>query len=159
MTYADIIGGTVRRLVYGAGNRPPVASFTMTSNPTTRTVSFSAADSYDLDGDELSFDWDFGDGAGAQGATPTHTYSKDDPVQVTLTVTDQLGSWDEHTAPVHPAAPRRNSRAMPDRRATGPAGRSSIARGRPRCPRAPGPSKSASTCGSAHPWQTAAPRP
>ena len=103
VTYADIIGGTVRRLVYGAGNRPPVAAFTTSSNPTTRTVSFSAADSYDLDGDELSFDWDFGDGASGEGATTTHTYSDDDPVQVTLTVTDQLGSWDEHTAPVYPA--------------------------------------------------------
>ena len=103
VTYADIIGGTVRRLVYGAGNRPPVAAFTTSSNPTTRTVGFSAADSYDLDGDELSFDWDFGDGASAEGATTSHTYSDDDPVQVTLTVTDQLGSWDEHTAPVYPA--------------------------------------------------------
>ena len=92
VTYADILSGNVRRLVYGAGNRPPVAAFTTTSDPATRTVSFSAADSYDLDGDELSFDWDFGDGASAEGATTTHTYSDRRPVQVTLTVTDQLGA-------------------------------------------------------------------
>ena len=30
-------------------------------------MSFSAADSYDLDGDALSFSWDFGDGASAEG--------------------------------------------------------------------------------------------
>ncbi len=103
VTYADILSGNVRRLVYGAGNRSPVADFTTTSNPTTRTVSFSAVGSYDLDGDELSYSWDFGDGTSAQGRTTAHTYSTDDPVQVTLTVTDQLEATDEHTAPVHPA--------------------------------------------------------
>jgi glucose/arabinose dehydrogenase len=103
VTYADILTGNVRRLVYGAGNRPPVAAFTTSADPTTRTVSFSSGDSYDLDGDELSFSWDFGDGQSAQGATAVHTYGTDDAVQVTLTVTDQLGATDVHTAPVHPA--------------------------------------------------------
>ncbi len=103
VTYADIISGNVRRLVFGAGNRPPVARFTTTSDPTTRTVTFSAADSYDLDRDELSFTWDFGDGGSAQGLTPVHSYSSDDPVQVTLTVTDQIGATTTQTSPVYPA--------------------------------------------------------
>ena len=53
---------------------PPSPASPRASDPTTRTVSFSAADSYDLDGDELSFSWDFGDGSGAAGrhaVTPT----------------------------------------------------------------------------------------
>jgi hypothetical protein len=65
-------------------------------------VSFSSADSYDLDGDELTFSWDFGDGDIADGPTTTHTYGADDPVVVTLTVTDQLGIADTSTANVHP---------------------------------------------------------
>ena len=56
VTYADIFTGNVRRLVYGAGNRPPVARFTTTTDPATRTVTFSAADSYDLDRDELTYE-------------------------------------------------------------------------------------------------------
>ena len=103
VTYADILSGNVRRLVYSTGNRAPVARFTTSSDPTTRTVTFSAGDSYDLDGDELSFGWDFGDGGSAQGVAAVHTYSTDDPVQVTLTVTDQLGATNAQTAPVHPA--------------------------------------------------------
>ena len=103
VTYADIISGNVRRIVYGAGNRAPVARFTTTSDATTRTVSFSAADTYDLDRDELSFSWDFGDGVSAQGVTTSHTYSSDDPVQVTLTVTDQIGATNTQTALVYPA--------------------------------------------------------
>ncbi len=102
VTYADINTGKVRRLVFGNGNRPPVASFTTTTDPATRTVTFSAADSYDLDGDELTFSWDFGDGGTAEGAAAVHTYGADDPVLVTLTVTDQLGIEDASTAPVYP---------------------------------------------------------
>jgi uncharacterized protein with LGFP repeats len=66
-------------------------------------VSFSSAGSYDLDGDGLTFRWSFGDGASAQGATATHTYGTADPVQVTLTATDQLGASSSSTATVYPA--------------------------------------------------------
>jgi glucose/arabinose dehydrogenase len=103
VTYADILSGNVRRIVHSEGNRPPVAHLTTSSDATTRTVSLSAADSYDLDRDALTFSWDLGDGETAQGITTEHTYGTDDPVQVTLTVTDQLGATDSSTATVHPA--------------------------------------------------------
>jgi glucose/arabinose dehydrogenase len=103
VTYADVITGNVRRLVYKPGNRDPVARFTTTTAPTTRTVSFTAADSYDLDGDAMTFSWAFGDGTGAQGVTTAHTYAADDPVNVTLTVTDKLGASSAVTDPVYPA--------------------------------------------------------
>ncbi len=103
VTYADLLSGNVRRLVYVGENRDPVATFTTSSDASTRSVTFTAADSYDLDGDELTFDWDLGDGDSASGATVVHTYADADPVEVTLTVTDQLGATDTSTATVHPA--------------------------------------------------------
>ncbi|CAA9390022.1 MAG: Cytochrome c551/c552 [uncultured Nocardioidaceae bacterium] len=103
VTYADIVSGTVRRLVHTAGNRAPLAELVATTDAETRTVSFSGSGSYDLDGDTLSHHWDFGDGAEAEGAEAEHTYDSDQPVEVTLTVTDQLGATDTATATVHPA--------------------------------------------------------
>ena len=67
VTYADLLSGNVRRLVYTTGNRPPTARFATTTDAANRTVSLSATDSYDLDGDELTFQWDFGDGTSATG--------------------------------------------------------------------------------------------
>ena len=103
VTYADILSSTVRRLVYTEGNRAPTARFTSTTDPDSRTVTFSAGDSYDLDGDALTYGWDLGDGTQGSGATVTHTYSSADPVQVTLTVADQFGSTDTASATVYPA--------------------------------------------------------
>ena len=92
VTYADILTGNVRRLVYAPGNRPPVARVTTTTDAPTRTVSFSASDSYDLDGDPLDYTWDFGDGGTGTGVTVGHTFASAAPVRVTLTVTDSLGA-------------------------------------------------------------------
>ncbi len=103
VTYADILSGKVRRLVYTPGNRAPVAGFTSTTEAATRTVTFSGAESYDLDGDGLTYSWDFGDGTSAAGETVRHTYGSSDAVQVTLTARDQLGATDTATATVHPA--------------------------------------------------------
>ncbi len=103
VTYADVLTGNVRRLVYRPGNREPVARFTTTTDPTTRTVNFSAAESYDQDGDALTFSWNFGDGTGTEsGVTTSHTFGTDDPVQVTLTVQDQPGDSSSVTKPVYP---------------------------------------------------------
>ena len=103
VTYADLLSGNVRRLVYSGENRDPVAAFTISSDAATRTVTFTATDSYDLDGDELTFGWALGDGDTATGPTVVHTYDDSDPVQVTLTATDQLGATDTATATVHAA--------------------------------------------------------
>jgi glucose/arabinose dehydrogenase/PKD repeat protein len=104
VTFADLVGGDVMRLVYTNGNRPPTAQMSVTTDPDTRTAQFSAADSYDLDGDQLSYSWDFGDGSPpAAGVTTMHTYADDAAVQVTLTVTDELGATGSVTQTVHPA--------------------------------------------------------
>jgi PKD repeat protein len=71
-------------------NSPPIATFSFTpQTPTTAVaVHFDANASHDSDADQLSYVWTFGDGSGAQGISPTHTYSNAGNFTVTLTVID-----------------------------------------------------------------------
>lgn len=74
-------------------NTPPVAdaglNLTCCVNQAT---TFDATGSRDLDGDRLSYTWDFGDGTVSEGAIVTHAYSKSGTHNVTLTVDDNSGS-------------------------------------------------------------------
>jgi PKD repeat protein/glucose/arabinose dehydrogenase len=91
MTYVDITTGTVRRIVYTAGNRAPVAegSATPTNGNAPLDVAFSSAGSSDPDGDPLTYQWDFGDGEPAPAeANPSHTYTQTGQFTATLTVSD-----------------------------------------------------------------------
>ncbi len=58
------------------------------ANPAYR---FDASDSYDVDGEIVSYEWDFGDGTVAQGMLAEHTYTALGTYEVTLTVTDGDG--------------------------------------------------------------------
>jgi len=102
ISYADLVSGNVRRLVYAPGNRPPQAVISTAVDAATKTVSFSADQSYDLDGDQLTYRWDFGDGATGTGVSATHTYAAAGTYQVTLTATDPLGAAGTATAAVTP---------------------------------------------------------
>lgn len=57
----------------------------------TGTVVFDGSASSDPDGDALTFAWQFGDGASATEAKPSHTYAQDGSYNVSLTVTDSKG--------------------------------------------------------------------
>jgi glucose/arabinose dehydrogenase len=103
VTFADINSGLVQRLVYTTGDRPPVADIGFTTDPDTNTVHFDGTGSYDLDGDPISYSWDFGDGATSSDVNPVHAYVDGTPRDVTLTVTDQLGAQDAKQVTVHPA--------------------------------------------------------
>ncbi|WP_144923391.1 PKD domain-containing protein [Halorubrum salsamenti] len=83
-------------------NEDPSASFTASpSAPEAgETVSFDASGSSDADGSIASYEWDFGDGETATGATPTHTYDSPGDYDVTLTVTDDDGANDTATQTV-----------------------------------------------------------
>lgn len=64
--YVDHLGGTIHRLVYSSGNRPPtiVATATPANGPAPLQVNFNAGGSSDPDGNSISFAWDLdGDGA------------------------------------------------------------------------------------------------
>lgn len=110
VVFADILTGKLRRLVYTPGNRAPTASFTATVDPVSRTATVDAGATYDLDGDALTYAWDFGDGARATGVTATHTYAPTvtAPQTITLTVTDTAGKVGTDTTTVTPgnASPR-----------------------------------------------------
>jgi PKD repeat protein len=55
-------------------------------------VAFDASRSKDLDGQLVSYSWDFGDGAIADGPRVTHTYDSAGRYQVRLTITDDSGA-------------------------------------------------------------------
>ena len=56
--------------------------------------------SYDLDGEIISYNWDFGDGTTSTGAKPSHSYSQEGTYAVTLTVTDDDGLTGNNTTEV-----------------------------------------------------------
>jgi PKD repeat protein len=57
-----------------------------------RPVTFDGTDSHDPDGIVVAYTWDFGDGATATGATPSHSYSDAGFFTVSLHVTDDDGA-------------------------------------------------------------------
>ncbi len=103
IVYADIFDGRIKRLSYAEGNRSPTAVATTETDPATRTVRFDASGSYDLDGDALSYRWDFGDGSTGTGVRISHTYTPgNEPLTATLIVTDPLGKVGSATFTVVP---------------------------------------------------------
>ncbi|MCW3985053.1 MAG: PKD domain-containing protein, partial [Candidatus Bathyarchaeota archaeon] len=81
-------------------NSPPVASFTESAETvyTNDAIAFNASESYDSDGNIVSYFWDFGDGTNTTGAIVEHSYVDDGNYTVTLTVTDDDGATDSTSA-------------------------------------------------------------
>jgi len=80
----------------GDENAPPTAEATASPTSVTpgQTVTFDGSDSTDDDGSIRAFQWDFGDGATATGATVEHAYDAAGEYTATLTVTDDDGATD-----------------------------------------------------------------
>ncbi|WP_054010242.1 PKD domain-containing protein [Arthrobacter sp. ERGS1:01] len=88
----------------GVGNQPPVAAFTAT--PANLAVAFDGGASTDPDGTIAAYSWNYGDGTAAgTGKTSSHTYAAAGTYQVTLTVSDNLGSTGVLTKAVTVAGP------------------------------------------------------
>ena len=64
-------------------------------------IGFTGAGSTDPDGDALSYAWDFGDGAGGTGATPTHAYADNGTYTVQVIASDPYGAADTAAATVN----------------------------------------------------------
>lgn len=60
-------------------------------------IHFDGSNSYDADGNILSYEWNFGDGNISYGKTTTHTYSECRTYIAILTVTDDQGNSDTDT--------------------------------------------------------------
>jgi endonuclease YncB( thermonuclease family) len=78
----------------GGGNEAPTASASVddaTVVPGT-TVTFDGTASVDADGSIEGYQWSFGDGTTASGATPAHAYDATGSYDATLTVTDDDGT-------------------------------------------------------------------
>jgi PKD repeat protein len=81
---------------------PPVAI----AEPDTQHVNvgeaamFTGGSSYDPDGNIVSYEWDFGDGATGSGVDTSHAYTSVGTYTVTLTVTDNDGAKDSDTCTV-----------------------------------------------------------
>jgi len=79
----------------GSGMQAPVAEPGGPYAGTTASpVEFDGSSSWDLDGNIVSFDWDYGDGASGAGVSTSHTYAAAGVYTVALTVTDDSGLSD-----------------------------------------------------------------
>ena len=93
--------------ISSSGGTPPVnalPSAAFTSSCTSLTCTFSDGSS-DSDGEVSSWSWSFGDGGASTGRNPTRTYAAPGTYSVTLTVTDNRGGTDQHSASVTVTAP------------------------------------------------------
>ncbi|MFW6691181.1 PQQ-dependent sugar dehydrogenase [Streptomyces sp. MAR4 CNX-425] len=76
------------------GGASPIAEAAadVTSGQAPLAVQFSSAGTTDPDSTELTYAWDFGDGATSDQPNPSHSYAENGTYHVTLTVTDPGGS-------------------------------------------------------------------
>ena len=91
-------GQSIRRIRYtGSGNKAPVANFTVSATlaKINQVLVFDGRSSFDDDGDEISFQWDFGDGVTSTRPIANHTYTEFGQYTVKLTVTDILGQTNQ----------------------------------------------------------------
>ncbi|HVN48987.1 MAG TPA: PKD domain-containing protein, partial [Bacteroidota bacterium] len=81
----SIVHETVKILI----NRPPVAVVdSLLYSCMGQTILFNGSLSYDPDGDQMTFLWDFGDGQTATETNPAHRYNKPGFYSVKLTLND-----------------------------------------------------------------------
>ncbi|MBS3789136.1 PKD domain-containing protein, partial [Candidatus Bipolaricaulota bacterium] len=87
-------------------NDPPnaVISADPISGEAPLEVSFDGSDSSDPDGDDLSYTWDFGDGASANGQNATHEFDTEGNYTIQLTVKDGRDGEDDATTAIYVTA-------------------------------------------------------
>lgn len=100
--YISFYGNSqVRRICYG-GNPPPTAVIEADKfyGVSPLNVNFSANQSFDPDGQSLTYLWDFGDGTTSTEVEPSHSFTTSSnaptPFEISLTVTDSEN--EVHTA-------------------------------------------------------------
>ncbi|MEX2598905.1 MAG: PQQ-dependent sugar dehydrogenase [Dehalococcoidia bacterium] len=81
--FNSMLEGSIYRIEYTGLIAEASASITKGDSPL--DVEFTATDSEAPDGQQLSYEWDFGDGATATGESVTHTYNEDGYYEAALT--------------------------------------------------------------------------
>ncbi len=71
------------------------------------------ANATDVEGDELTFAWDFGDGVSSSQENPSHIYAKAGTYTVTLTITDARGGVSTETLNVQVVKPKKEDSPGP----------------------------------------------
>lgn len=78
-------------------NRPPVIDVVTNgsrgkpiSTYVNEEIIFNASETFDIDGDDISYEWDFGDGTTGNGEIISHSYNSQGSYWVSLTATDGL---------------------------------------------------------------------
>ena len=70
-------------------NDPPVARMTLAETAKTgEQILFDSAETYDPDGDDLEYLWEFGNGVSSAEESPSYSYSRPGTYVVNLTVSD-----------------------------------------------------------------------
>jgi len=92
---------TVLRIRFNdiSNNAPPIADFKIPDGKFTlgAIIQFDGSVSSDPDGDELTFQWDFGDGNSSNEMNPSYQFSDLGEYDVTLKVTDSYGQIQQKT--------------------------------------------------------------
>ncbi len=92
---------TVLRIRYNGitDNTPPIADFKVSDNKFVlgTIVDFNGSFSSDADGDDLIFEWDFGDGNTSNETSPSHNFTDVGEYDVILKVTDTKGQMQQKT--------------------------------------------------------------
>ena len=105
LSVTDDAGATAtlsRDVTVTSTNSAPTAGFTSSCNRLSCGFTDTSSDS---DGDVVAWSWDFGDGATSTVRNPSRVYAGAGTYQVTLTVTDDGGTSQQHTVPVTVTAP------------------------------------------------------
>ncbi|MCC5841199.1 MAG: PKD domain-containing protein [Opitutales bacterium] len=98
----DTNGGfDARESTVSVANQAPVAfvSWNVGGGQAPLIVNFTGENSYDPDGDDITFLWNFGDGNTSTEINPTHTFATPGDYSVTLTVTDDGGATGTRALP------------------------------------------------------------
>jgi glucose/arabinose dehydrogenase/PKD repeat protein len=101
--FLSITEGALFRVVYkGESNVAPTAAANASpsSGQPPLRVNFSSSGTFDPDGDQVTFRWEFGDGSTATDANPTYTYERAGQYTARLTVTDPVGASSTDTVQV-----------------------------------------------------------
>ena len=91
--FTQNIDARLVHIAYSSANRAPLAVIKTdkTVGKTPFSVKLNADESKDYDGDELTFEWTFGNGEKSSEKNPTYVFQKSGEYKVNLTVTDPSG--------------------------------------------------------------------